>query len=204
MKAGKASLVATGLVTLLGIGVFWAGTDGFTAFTAETARRADILRTPRSLPAVALEDQDGRRFSLQDYQGRLLAVEFIYTRCATICRSLGMAFRQVRERLPTQMLGRDVVLLSISFDALRDDPASLKAYGQAFGADGAHWRIARIHSEADVAPLLAAFGIVVIPDGLGGFEHNAAIHLLGRDGKLAQISDLDQPVAFADRIAKSL
>lgn len=204
MKSGRAGLVATGLVTLLGIGVFWAGTDGFTAFTAETARRADILRTPRSLPAAALEDQDGRRFSLQDYQGRLLAVEFIYTRCATICRSLGMAFRQVRERLPAQMLGRDVVLLSISFDALRDDPASLKAYGQAYGADGTHWRVARIHSPDEVAPLLAAFGIVVIPDGLGGFEHNAAIHLLGRDGKLAQISDLDQPLAFADRIAKSL
>ncbi len=204
MKAGKAGLVATGLATLLGIGVFWAGTDGFTAFTAETARRADILRTPRSLPAAALEDQDGLRFSLQDYQGRLLAVEFIYTRCATICRSLGMAFRQVRERLPAQALGRDVVLLSISFDVARDDPASLKAYGQAYGADGTHWRIARIHQQADVAPLLAAFGIVVIADGLGGFEHNAAIHLLGRDGKLAQISDLDQPVAFADRISKSL
>lgn len=204
MKTGKAGLVATGLVTLLGIGVFWAGTDGFTAFTAETARRADVLRTPRSLPAAALEDQDGRRFSLQDYQGRLLAVEFIYTRCATICRSLGMAFRQVRERLPAQMLGRDVALLSISFDVARDDPASLKTYGQAFGADGAHWRVARIHSEADVAPLLAAFGVVVIADGLGGFEHNAAIHLLGRDGKLAQISDIDQPIAFADRIAKSL
>jgi len=204
MKAGKAGLVATGLVTLLGIGVFWAGTDGFTAFTAETALRADVLRTPRSLPATALEDQDGRRFSLQDYQGRLLAVEFIYTRCATICRSLGMAFRQVRERLPAQMLGRDVALLSISFDVARDDPASLKTYGQAFGADGTHWRVARIRSEADVAPLLAAFGVVVIADGLGGFEHNAAIHLLGRDGKLAQISDIDQPVAFADRIAKSL
>lgn len=204
MKAGRASLVASGLVALLGFGVFWSATDGFTAFTAETARRAEILRSPRNLPAVALEDQDGRRFSLQDYRGRLLAVEFIYTRCTTICRSLGMAFRQVRERLPAQALGREVALLSISFDAARDDPASLKAYGQAFGADGAHWRIARIRHPDEVAPLLAAFGIVVIADGLGGFEHNAAIHLLGRDGRLAQISDLDQPVAFADRIAKSL
>ena len=204
MKTGRASLVATALVTLLGVGVFWSGTDGFTAFTAETARRADVLRSPRSLPAAALEDQDGRRFSLQDYQGRLLAVEFIYTRCATICRSLGMAFRQVRERLPAQALGRDVVLLSISFDAARDDPASLKTYGQAFGADGAHWRIARIRHPAEVAPLLAAFGVVVIADGLGGFEHNAAIHLLGRDGRLAQISDIDQPLEFADRIARSL
>ena len=204
MKAGRASLVASGLVTLLGFGVFWSATDGFTAFTAETARRAEILRSPRSLPATALEDQDGRRFSLQDYQGRLLAVEFIYTRCTTICRSLGMAFRQVRERLPAQALGREVALLSISFDAARDDPPSLKAYGQAFGADGAHWRIARIHSPAEVAPLLAAFGVVVIADGLGGFEHNAAIHLLGRDGRLAQISDINQPLEFADRIARSL
>ncbi|MBI3093521.1 MAG: SCO family protein [Rhodocyclales bacterium] len=204
MKAGRAGLVAGGLVALLGFGVFWSATDGFTAFTAETARRAEILRSPRSLPAVALEDQDGRRFSLQDYRGRLLAVEFIYTRCTTICRSLGMAFRQVRERLPAQALGHEVALLSISFDAARDDPASLKAYGQAFGADGAHWRIARIHSPAEVAPLLAAFGVVVIPDGMGGFEHNAAIHLLGRDGKLTQISDIDQPVEFADRIASSL
>ncbi|MDZ4253010.1 MAG: SCO family protein [Sulfuritalea sp.] len=204
MKTGRAGLVASGLVALLGSGVFWSATDGFTAFTAETARRADVLRSPRSLPATALEDQDGRRFSLQDYRGRLLAVEFIYTRCTTICRSLGMAFRQVRERLPAQALGRDVVLLSISFDAARDDPASLKAYCQAFGADGAHWRIARIHRPADVAPLLAAFGVVVIADGRGGFEHNAAIHLLGRDGKLAQISDIDQPLAFADNIARSL
>lgn len=204
MKAGRAGLVATALVTLLGVGVFWSGTDGFTAFTAETARRADILRSPRSLPAAALEDQDGRRFGLQDYQGRLLAVEFIYTRCTTLCRSLGMAFRQVRERLPAQALGRDVALLSISFDAARDDPASLKAYGQAFGADGAHWRIARVRNPDEVAPLLAAFGVVVIADGLGGFEHNAAIHLLGRDGRLAQISDIDQPLEFADRIARSL
>ncbi len=204
MSTGMPGLAATALVTLLGIGGFWLGTDGFTAFTAETARRADVLRKPRILPAVELEDQDGRRFSLSDYQGRWLAVEFIYTRCATICRSLGMAFRQVRERLPAQVLGRDVALLSVSFDAARDDPASLKAYGQAFGADGTHWRVARIHSEADVAPLLAAFGVVVIADGLGGFEHNAAIHLLGRDGKLVQISDIDRPVAFADGIVRSL
>jgi len=72
------------------------------------------------------------------------------------------------------------------------------------GADGEHWRIARVRSKADLAPLLAAFGVVVIADGLGGFEHNAAIHLLGRDGKLAEISDIEQPAAFIQRIGKWL
>jgi protein SCO1/2 len=198
------SVAATALVCVLGTGVLWWGTDGLSAFTAESARRADILRTPRPLPAAVLEDQDGRVFKLDDYRGRLLAVEFIYTRCTTICRSLGMAFRQIRDRMPPAALGRDVVLLSISFDPQRDDPASLKAYGRTYGADGEHWRLARVRDPAQLQALLEAFGIVVIADRFGGFEHNAAIHLVGRDGRLAEISDLDTPVPFADKLARAL
>lgn len=194
--------MATLLVTLLGIGALWHGTDGFAAFTAEAARRAEILRSPRPLPAAVLEDQDGRTFGLQDYRGKLLAVEFIYTRCMTICRTLGIAFRQVRDHVPRRMLGSGFALLSVSFDTVRDDAASLKAYGDAHGADGRHWRIARVRDAADLQQLLDAFGIVVIPDGLGGFEHNAAIHLLDRGGRLALITDIDEPVRFAGRIAQ--
>lgn len=200
MKPRQRSTAIALLVTLIGIGVLWCGTDGFSAFTAEGARRADILRAPRTLPAVVLEDQDGRAFRLQDYRGKLLAVDFIYTRCTKVCRSLGMAFKQIRDRVPPQALGRDFALLSISIDADRDDVASLKAYGRIYGADSTNWRIARVRSKADLKPLLAAFGIVVIPDGLGGFEHNAALHLLDRDGRLVQINDIDQPIVFADRI----
>jgi protein SCO1/2 len=201
LKAGRHSIAASALVILVGTSVFWWGTDCFRAFTAETARRVDILDSPRALPEIALEDQDGRVFRLQDYRGRLLAVEFIYTRCTTICRSLGMAFRQIRDHVPQQVLGRDFAMLSISFDPDRDDPASLKAYGSTYGADGEHWRIARVRNKADLKLLLETFGIVVIPDELGGFEHNAAIHLVGRDGKLAQISDIDQPLTFAAKVA---
>ncbi len=192
----------TMLVTLLGLGVLWHSTDGFASFTAEAARRAEIIRTPRRLPAAVLEDQDGRPFSLQDYRGKLLAVEFIYTRCMTVCRTLGVAFRQIGEHVPPAMLGTRFALLSISFDTAHDDPARLKAYGDAYGADGRTWRIARVRRAADLKPLLDAFGIVVIPDGLGGFEHNAAIHLVDRDGRLAWISDIEQPVVFADRVAQ--
>ncbi len=201
MKPRQRSIASALLVTLLGTGVLWQGTDGFRAFTAEGARRVDILRAPRALPAVVLEDQDGRAFRLQDYQNQLLAVDFIYTRCMTICRNMSRAFKQIRDRVPQQMLGRDFSLLSISIDMDRDDVASLNAYASIYGADSTNWRIARVSSKADLKSLLEAFGIVVIPDGLGGFEHNAAIHLLGRAGKLVQISDIDQPIAFADGIS---
>lgn len=204
MSSVARSVAVTALVAVLGSGGFWWGTDGFTAFTAETARRADILRAPRPLPAAVLEDQDGRVFDLDDYRGRLLAVEFIYTRCTTICNSLGMAFRQIRDRVPAEALGRDVALLSISFDPERDDPASLKGYGIAHGADGEHWRLARVRDAAQLRALLEAFGVVVIADRFGGFEHNAAIHLVGRDGRLVEISDLDAPLQFAAKLVEAL
>lgn len=184
-------LAASALVALLGTATLGWGSDGFTAFTSEAVRRQSVLHQPRPLPASTFEDQDGHRFTLQDYAGKLLAIEFVYTRCNTICYSLGSSFRQIRERVPAAALGRDFALLSISFDPRHDDPARLREFGQRFGADGLHWKIARPADERQLAALLAAFGVVVIPDGLGGFEHNAAIHLVGRDGRLQQISDLD-------------
>lgn len=193
----KRSVAAALLFVVLGCGLLWFGTDGLAAFTAEAARRNAIVSQPRPVPEAALEDQDGRVFRLQDYRDKLVAVEFIYTRCATVCSTLGAGFRQIRDSLPAAALERDFVLVSISFDPQNDTPAQLNAYGRRFGADGNGWRIARVRSEADLKIVMDTFGIIVIPDGLGGFEHNAAIHLLDRSGRLALITDYDQPLAFA-------
>lgn len=197
--------IAAGLLILaFGCGLFWVGTDGLSSFTSEAARRNAVLSQPRPVPAVLLEDQDGRLFSLRDYAGRLVALEFIYTRCPTVCSALGAGFRQIRDALPPGALERDFVLVSISFDPTNDRPDALKAYAGRFGADGRGWRVARVRSEAELQPLLRAFGITVIPDGMGGFEHNAAIHLIDRAGRLALIADYDQPLLFAEHVRSLL
>ncbi|MCC7082402.1 MAG: SCO family protein [Burkholderiales bacterium] len=190
------ALGASLVVILAALVVFTWGTDGWRAFTSETARREQVLRNPRPLPAVVLEDQDGRTFELSDYRGRSVAVEFIYTRCQSICRSLGMAFRQIRDAIAPQRLEHELALLSISFDSVHDDVPALAAWASAHGADGRHWRVARVRDPAQLGPLLEAFGVVVIADGLGGYEHNAAIHLLDRDGRLVRIDDIDTPQRF--------
>lgn len=196
MRAVAASLLAA----VLGGSLLWFGTDGLAAFTSEGARRNAVASQPRPVPAVLLEDQDGHLFQLQDYRDRLVAVEFIYTRCATVCSALGAGFRQIRDQIPATALGRRFVLVSISFDPQSDTPGRLKAYAGRYGADGRAWRVARVSRQADLKPMLDAFGITVIPDGLGGFEHNAAIHLLDRSGRLALIADYDAPLAFAARV----
>ena len=204
MNPVKRSVMTTTLVISLGSWFFWWGTDGFTAFTAETARRVEILHSPRPLPMVTLEDQDGNKFSLRDYKGKLLAVDFIYTSCTTLCQSMGMIFKQIRDLIPQESLGREFALVSISFDPDHDDTASLKNYGQAYGADGKIWRIARVPDKAELKSLLDAFGIVVIPDEFGGYEHNTALHLVGRDGRLRLITDIDKAAPFAEQVVSLL
>lgn len=61
-----------------------------------------------------------------------------------------MSFKQIRDRIPAHALGRDFALLTISFDTQSDDPARLKAYANAYGADGKDWRVARVPDAAQL------------------------------------------------------
>ena len=76
--------------------------------------------------------------------------------------------------------------------------------GETYDADGDIWRIARVTDRAQLQSLLDAFGIIVIPDEFGGFEHNTALHLVGRDGRLMLISDIDKAVPFAEAVKAAL
>ncbi len=186
---------AAATVLLLGSLALWWGTDGFQAFTTESARRLAVQREPLPLSDPLLQDQNGREFRLSDYRGRRLLVQFIFTRCTTLCLALGDSFAQVAEALPPGRLGSDVALLSISFDPFHDVPERLADFGARHRADGENWRIARVEDPADLSLLLRRFGVVVIPDPLFGFQHNAAQHLVDGAGRLTGIFDHDAPWA---------
>lgn len=188
-------LCAVIAVLLAGSAVLWQSTDGLRALTTESARRLAVERAPRALHDPLLQDQFGRDFRLSDYRGQQLLVQFIFTRCATLCLTLGDEFARIAQALPPGRLGRDVALLSISFDPADDGLEELAGYASRYGADGEGWRVARIADPADLAQLLDNFGVVVVPDPAFGFQHNAAQHLVDRAGRLARILDHDATAA---------
>ena len=183
--------VSTVIVLSLGIGALWAGTDGFLAVTAEQARRLAVARAPRPLPPVTLEDQNGRSFRLADYHGKKLLVDFIYTRCRTICGVLSADFQRLAG-LTRAENSSGAELLSISFDPDADTPAALKAYAGRYVVDGKVWRFARIEDRAAFGEMLRAFEVVAIRDPFGDFQHNAAIYLVDENGRLVHIFGYDE------------
>lgn len=189
-------LLASLAALAAGVAALGYATDGFRVVTAEGARRLAVAESPRPLPDIELEDQDGQRFRLDDYRGRPLLVGFFYTRCPTICTQTSDAFHRLRAALPAAGDGAPVVI-SITFDPIADTIGAIRDYGRAFGADGRTWRFARPRDSTARDALLATFGVVVIPDAFGGFDHNAAIHMVDRQGRLTRIYDLDEVDAAA-------
>lgn len=182
--------VASLLICIAGGALLCRGTDGFHALTSEQARRNAIASEPRVIPAVALEDQDGQPFTFGVYRGRPVAVDFVYTQCISVCTLLSAGFQRL-DRVERSKTDRDrLQLLSISFDA-RDTPERLRDYAQRYHADGRSWRFARVRDVRDLPTLLNTFGIVVIPDGRGDYQHNAAVHVLDAGGRLARVLDAD-------------
>jgi len=167
-------------------------TDGLRAFTTAGARQLEIERTPLSVPDVQLRDQNGHTFSLSTYRKPVL-VDFIYTRCPTICGVLGDDFAHVAELANIGGQDAPIDLLSISFDPQNDDREALKLYGERFGASARRWRIASPVDQRGLTALLRTFGVVVIPDGMGGFIHNSAIYVVDARGRLVRILDPEAP-----------
>jgi cytochrome oxidase Cu insertion factor (SCO1/SenC/PrrC family) len=86
-------------------------------------------------------------------------------------------------------------LLSISFDPLRDDARALRGYATQHHSDPTRWIVAAPKIASDLHRLERETGTVVIDDGLGGYTHNAAIHVVVADGRLVRIFDFNQPEA---------
>lgn len=193
VKAHWRYMLMIAVVAVTGVFVLWRATDGFQAFTAESARRLAVLEHPMAVPQVQLQDQFGRHITLDDYRGQWLLATFIYTQCSDMCPALETSFQQVYKGLPKERLGQDVSLLTASFDTDNDSVEALHRYANYFQADGDGWRMVRVPDSGELEHLLKRLGVVVIPDDKGGFEHNVAIYLIDPSGQVVRIFDYDDP-----------
>jgi protein SCO1 len=110
-----------------------------------------------SIPDVEVLDQDGnvRHFYSDLIKGKIVAVNFIFTNCTTICPPLGATFARVQRELGDKV-GKDVYFISVSVDPLTDTPERLKAWGAKFNA-GPGWTFVTGNKE-QIDRLLRALG----------------------------------------------
>lgn len=188
------TFAATAAAIVIGLTCLLRATALGNAFTTETLRRTEVAHSPTRVPDLALHDSAGDRSTLRELfarGGRVWIVDFVYTRCQTVCTTLGSVFQQLQQQIQQRGLEGQVGLLSVSFDPTHDTPQLLGAYRDRMRMDPGIWRVVTLSSPLDRRALLDAFGIMVIPAPLGEFEHNAALHLVNQHGVLVRIIDYD-------------
>lgn len=143
---------------------------------------------------MQLINDNGQRISLADFakqQNKILVTEFIYTRCKTLCLTLGDYFQQAQTHINVQSLQQKIHLLSISFDVAADNPKRLNQYQSRMKMDDQIWSIATMASDADLAMAKHQLGLVVLADSGNEFVHNSAFLVISPQGKLIGIYDDD-------------
>ncbi len=139
----------------------------------------------------ALTNQDGKRIHFHQYDGKVLLLTFIYTRCPLpdYCPLMSKNFAQIlRELRSDPLLSPSTHLLSVSIDPQYDKPAVLRAYALDVAGNTSpfdHWEFASGTPE-QVRKVAEFFGLKYWTDS-GQIVHALVTALIGPDGKVAQI-----------------
>jgi len=157
-----------------------------------------------AVPDFTLTGQDGRAVTLLKFSGKVVALSFVYTRCAlpNFCFRTSNNFGILQKRFKDR-LGRDLILLTVTFDPVHDQPEVLAKYAATWKADPRTWHFLT-GSVTDVRRVCDLFGEEFFQDeGLMNHSlHTAVIsaqgrlvaNLEGNDFTAVQLGDLVETV----------
>jgi protein SCO1 len=189
---GRLAAATTVVVLLLGA--------GGTTVRVANAMDADevLLETPTTSPGdhprvdlpaptpLALVDQSGEAFSLDEYRGRPVLVTFAFARCETVCPVLVREVREAQRMAPEAGAERPAVVV-LTVDPWRDPPSRLGHVAGMWelGDDGhvLSGPVDRVLAE------LEAWEVSIQRDErTGEVAHPALVYVLDRDGRIAFVA----------------
>jgi protein SCO1/2 len=137
-----------------------------------------------TMPDFELIDQTGRALALSGLKGKVVAVNFIYSRCPLpdYCPRMIENFKALRARFSSRM-DRDLVFLTISFDPRYDTPDVLSKYAASQRAGGPGWHFLT-GDPPKIERVCNAFGIQYWAEE-GLITHSLQTAVIDRDGRLA-------------------
>src|SRR5262245_3555634 len=161
---------------LRGLVIMWS-----LAFAASLGT-AESLPKIKPAPEFTLTKQDGKRLSLKELRGKVVAITFIFASCTDTCPLLTAKMASIQDRLGPAF-GPQAYFLSVTVDPERDTPAVLKRYAEAHRANPAGWAFLT-GSPADIREVAQRYGIYYKKKPRGDVDHTFLTSLVDRSGIL--------------------
>jgi len=175
---------------------YWLEKIGIVAASDPNQTPTPDAHVGKAVPDFTLTNQDGKRISTKDFNGKALAITFIYARCPLpdYCIRMSMHFSDAAHEIKNDAELKDKVrLLSISFDPENDTPEKLRQYGAGYlgnqnPPDFSIWQLA-VGSDAEVRKIADSFGLDYTVDQSNKTQiiHNLRTAVISPDGKTKKI-----------------
>src|SRR6185437_1762071 len=158
---------------------------------ANTTGPTHLPQPGEKVPDFALTNQDGKRIHLRSFQGDVLLVTFIYTRCPfpTFCPLVSRNFAQIYAQLRNDPAigSKKIRLLSVSFDPKHDTPTVLKRYAETFKSTTGHnpfdrWEFAAVPAK-ELPKVANFFGLYYSASG-DQIVHSLSTSVISPDGTI--------------------
>jgi protein SCO1/2 len=148
-----------------------------------SAPEPKALTVGERVPSSTLMDQNRRQVDVAGFPGKVVVLNFFYTHCTLpeYCFRLSNNLGNVQKRFQKKM-GHDLVLLSLSFDPVHDQPEALANYARTWHADR-NWHFLT-GAPPVVKKVCTLFGVNSWPDE-AELLHSLHTVVLDRDGRLA-------------------
>lgn len=167
------------------INAFAAGnisTDGNGSLSDQTREVLALSQAAvgKSVANYKFQDADGSEFHIDDYKGKPLIINMIYSSCAESCPPLVMALSDAVE------IGRDALgddsfnVITVGFDTAFDTPEHMALFASAMGVGDDNWQFLGADF-ADVQGLSDNLGFVFYPTNKG-FDHLDQVTVIDGNG----------------------
>jgi protein SCO1/2 len=140
-----------------------------------------------------LRDAEGKRRTLADFRGKVVAVFFGFTQCPDVCPTTLADLTEARKRLGSA--GEQLQVVFITVDPARDTPQVLGAYMRNFdpsfiGLTGSPDEIERVARDFKVFYAKSPGK----SEGAYSIDHTAASYVFDREGRVRLFVRYGQPV----------
>ena len=156
-----------------------------------------------AIPDFALYDQEGRVVTSGRFRGKMIMMNFIFSRCpvATMCPA-STSKMIAAQKLAAEAETKAIEFVSITLDPAYDTPGVLKDYAAVRGIDTANFSFLT-GPEAAVKDLLTQFGVIAEFKG-DLLQHTLTTLLIGTDGKIVHRADGSawEPKEFVARMKR--
>ena len=149
-------------------------------------RDAYLQVVNQDVPPFSLQDLNGQPRELNDFQDKVVILNFIFASCTDLCPLHTQKLIDIQAMINDTPMRDIVQFISITTDPGRDTPDILKTYIDDQGIDSSNWLFltSGIQEPTTTRDLAQRFGLKFMPTDDGQQVHGAVTHLIDKEGRL--------------------